>query len=136
MPHQNASSEREQYLAFYGSKGAERTMALMKLNAEWTDLMHKYEDDHSDPRNQACHKVGIPLIAASLPVGATIIGLPLAAAMFSTGWAFQFVGHAFEGKKPSFVEDRRNLAIGLLWWLKKSGVSIELAELEEHAPAE
>ena len=39
-------------------------MPLMKLNAEWTDLMHKYEGDHQDPRNQACHKVGIPLIAA------------------------------------------------------------------------
>jgi len=101
-------------------------MPLMKLNSEWTDLMRKYEGDHQDPRNQACHKVGIPLIAASIPVGATIVGLPLAAAMFTTGWAFQFVGHAFEGKKPSFVEDRRNLAIGLLWWLKKTGVSIEL----------
>ena len=101
-------------------------MPLMKLNAEWTDLMHKYEGDHQDPRNQACHKVGIPLIAASIPIGATIVGLPLAAAMFTTGWAFQFVGHAFEGKKPSFVEDRRNLAIGLIWWLKKSGVSIQL----------
>ena len=91
-------------------------MPLMKLNAEWTDLMRKYEGDHQDPRNQACHKVGIPLIAASIPIGATIVGLPLAAAMFTTGWAFQFVGHAFEGKKPSFVEDRR----------KKSGVSIQL----------
>jgi uncharacterized membrane protein YGL010W len=106
-------------------KGAD-SMPLMKLNAEWTDLMRKYEGDHQDPRNQACHKVGIPLIAASIPIGATVVGLPLAAAMFTTGWAFQFVGHAFEGKKPSFVEDRRNLAIGLLWWLKKSGVSIAL----------
>ena len=103
-------------------------MPLLTLNDEWTDLMRKYEGDHSDPRNQACHKVGIPLIAASLPVGATIIGLPLAAAMFTTGWTFQFIGHAFEGKKPSFVDDRRNLVIGLLWWLKKSGVSIQMDE--------
>lgn len=103
-------------------------MPLLKLNDEWTDLMRKYEGDHSDPRNQACHKVGIPLIAASLPVGATIIGLPLAAAMFTTGWTFQFVGHYFEGKKPSFVDDKRNVVIGLLWWLKKSGVSIELSD--------
>ena len=100
----------------------------MRLNEEWTDLMHSYELDHSDPRNQACHKVGIPLIAASIPVGATIIGLPLAAGMFSVGWKFQFVGHYFEGKKPSFVNDKRNLVVGLLWWLKKSGAKIELAE--------
>ena len=49
---------------------------MIQLNAEWTDLMNKYEDGHSDPRNQLCHQVGIPLIAASFPVGATIIGLP------------------------------------------------------------
>jgi uncharacterized membrane protein YGL010W len=101
---------------------------MIRLNAEWTDLMRKYEADHSDPRNQACHRVGIPLIAASLPVGATIVGLPLAAAMFTTGWTFQFLGHYFEGKKPSFVDDKRNLLVGLLWWMKKSGVPVQLAD--------
>jgi uncharacterized membrane protein YGL010W len=99
----------------------------MRLNSEWTDLMKTYEADHQHPKNQACHTIGIPLIAASIPVGATIVGLPLAAAMFGTGWAFQFTGHLFEGKKPSFVDDRRMLLIGFLWWLKKIGVSIELA---------
>ena len=84
-------------------------MALIKLNADWTQLMESYREDHQHPINQACHTIGIPLIAASIPVGATIVGLPLAAAMFTTGWGFQFVGHAFEGKKPSFVEDRRSL---------------------------
>ena len=101
---------------------------MIVLNAEWTELMKAYEADHSDPRNQACHKVGIPLIAASIPVGATIIGLPLATAMFTTGWTFQFIGHYFEGKKPSFVEDKRNLIVGLLWFAKKSGVDIQFTE--------
>ncbi len=101
---------------------------MIRLNDDWSALMRAYELDHSDPRNQACHRVGIPLIAASIPVGVTIIGLPLAAMMFTTGWAFQFAGHAFEGKKPSFVNDRRNLVVGLLWWLKKSGVPVALRE--------
>lgn len=101
---------------------------MIQLDAEWSDLMRKYEEQHADPRNQACHRVGIPLIAASLPLGATVVGLPLAAGMFTVGWGFQFVGHFFEGKKPAFVDDRRNLVVGLLWWLKKSGVGIELAE--------
>lgn len=115
---------------------------MIRLNAEWTDLMKNYEADHQDPRNQACHKVGIPLIAASLPIGASIVGLPLAAAMFTTGWTFQFVGHAFEGKKPSFVDDRRYLLVGLLWWLKKVGVPVALhgegppSELTAQASAE
>lgn len=99
-------------------------MALIKLNEEWSQLMHQYAADHQNKVNQACHTVGIPLIAASIPVGATIVGLPLAAAMFGVGWTFQFVGHAFEGKKPSFVEDRRQLVVGLLWWTKKVGLDV------------
>ncbi len=99
---------------------------MMRLNSEWSRLMHLYEKDHSDPRNQACHKVGIPLIAASFPVGATIVGLPLAATMFTVGWGFQFLGHAFEGKKPSFLRDRRNTLVGAIWWAKKMGLPVEV----------
>lgn len=99
-------------------------MSLINLNPEWTQLMESYRLDHQNRVNQACHTVGIPLIVASLPVGATVIGLPLAAAMFSVGWAFQFVGHAFEGKKPSFVEDRRQLVVGFLWWTRKVGLAL------------
>jgi uncharacterized membrane protein YGL010W len=97
---------------------------MLTLNAEWSKLLDNYKQDHTDPRNQACHKVGIPMIMASLPVGATIVGLPLAAGLFSVGWGFQFVGHLFEGKKPSFFGDRRYLLIGAIWWAQKSGVPI------------
>lgn len=99
-------------------------MALIQLNEEWSQLMDNYDDDHQNKINQACHAVGVPLIAASIPVGATIVGLPLAVGMFSVGWGFQFAGHVFEGKKPSFVEDKRALVIGLLWWTKKMRLSI------------
>lgn len=99
-------------------------MLPIQLDDTWTSLMRSYDADHQHPVNQACHKVGIPLIAGSIPVAATLVGLPLAASMFTTGWAFQFVGHAFEGKKPSFVEDRRMLLVGLLWWLEKSGLPV------------
>lgn len=107
----------------------------MKLNAEWSRLMAEYDQQHQDPRNQACHRIGIPLIATSFPVGATIVGLPLAACMFTTGWAFQFLGHWFEKNPPAFIEDRRNLIVGLLWWLKKSGARIELEPPEHPAQA-
>jgi uncharacterized membrane protein YGL010W len=99
-------------------------MALIKLNDEWSQLMHKYAADHQNKVNQACHTVGIPLIVGALPVAATIVGIPLAAAMFGVGWTFQFVGHAFEGKKPSFVDDRRQLVVGVLWWTKKVGLDV------------
>ena len=113
-------------------------MALLKLNDEWTDLMRKYEGDHSDPRNQACHKVGIPLIAASLPIGATIVGLPLAAAMFTTGWAFQFVGHYYEGRKPAFADDLVGLLVGPMFVVLEMLAPLGLfrglmADIERHA---
>jgi uncharacterized membrane protein YGL010W len=105
---------------------------MLRLNAEWTRLLHKYQEDHQDPRNQKLHQIGIPLIAGSIPVGATLVGLPLAAAMFTVGWGFQFAGHAFEGKKPSFVDDKRSLVIGLLWCLEKYGIRV----YEEASPAD
>lgn len=97
---------------------------MIRLNSEWSQLFDSYEKDHQDPRNQACHKIGIPMIMASLPVGATVIGLPLAATMFSVGWGFQFVGHFFEGKAPSFVNDKRSLLVGALWWFEKQGIPL------------
>lgn len=99
-------------------------MKRIPLNPEWTRLFRQYRDDHQDPRNQACHKIGIPLIVGSIPVGATLIGLPLAATMFTVGWGFQFAGHVFEGKKPSFVDDKRSLLIGAMWCAEKYGFKI------------
>lgn len=81
------------------------------------DYLAKYREDHQHPVNKALHQVGIPMIVASLVV------LPfnplLAAAMFVLGWIVQFVGHAFEGKAPSFLSDPRFLLIGPLWFWKK-----------------
>jgi uncharacterized membrane protein YGL010W len=99
-------------------------MLPIKLNKEWKQLLQSYKNDHQDPRNQWCHKVGIPMIAASIPVGATILGLPLAVSLFSVGWGFQFAGHMFEGKKPSFVDDKRMLLVGLAWWSEKVGLNV------------
>ena len=38
--------------------------------------------------------------------------LGIAAAIFVVGWAIQFVGHRFEGMKPAFVDDAKQLLIG------------------------
>lgn len=109
-------------------------MKRIQLNREWTELFAKYRGDHQHPMNQLSHKIGIPLILASLPVGATLVGLPLAAGLFSVGWTFQFAGHYFEGKKPSFVDDKRSLIIGALWCFEKYGV--KLHEEWEATPAQ
>ena len=99
------------------------------LNEEWSELLEQYKGDHQDSRNQLCHSIGIPMIAASLPLGATIVGLPLAIPLFTVGWGFQFAGHLFEGKKPSFVDDKRQLLVGAAWWTQKIGLDlVESAE--------
>ena len=89
----------------------------------WESWISEYALSHQNPINKLTHLVGIPLIAASLPLfllSVFIGGLwPWAAAMFVIGWVLQFVGHAFEGKAPEFFKDWRFLFVGLRWWVAK-----------------
>jgi uncharacterized membrane protein YGL010W len=41
--------------------------------------------------------------------------LAVAAALFAVGWALQFWGHRFEGMKPAFFDDARQLLVGPLF---------------------
>lgn len=45
--------------------------------------------------------------------------LPVSAAIFVVAWAFQFIGHKIEGKKPSFFEDIQYLWVGPLFVLSR-----------------
>jgi uncharacterized membrane protein YGL010W len=51
-------------------------------------------------------------LAARLPAGGALL---LSAAIFAIGWALQFWGHRFEGVKPAFLDDARQLLIGPLF---------------------
>jgi uncharacterized membrane protein YGL010W len=46
---------------------------------------------------------------------AAFIAWPLALALFVVGWIFQFVGHAYEGKRPAFLGNLVHLLVGPLW---------------------
>ena len=82
---------------------------------EW---IARYSASHQNPVNRFCHTVGIPMIVVSLALFA--VGLwRTALVFFITGWVFQFVGHAFEGKPPEFLHDWRFLLVGLRWWVAK-----------------
>ena len=89
----------------------------------WDEWIRQYAESHQHPVNRVCHTVGIPLIAASVPL--FVLGFIasgfwlLALAMFVAGWIFQFVGHWFEGKPPEFFRDWRFLFVGLRWWFAK-----------------
>ena len=83
----------------------------------------RYEQSHQHPINRTCHTIGIPMIAASIPLFALAVfvrglwRLPLA--LFVVGWIFQFVGHYYEQKPPEFLRDWRFLFVGLRWWVAK-----------------
>ena len=79
--------------------------------------LETYKRDHQHPVNRALHSVGIPMIVASLPIFP--FNPLLGSSLFVFGWILQFVGHAFEGKAPSFFSDPKFLLIGPLWFVKK-----------------
>lgn len=51
----------------------------------------------------------------------TLVWLASGIGMFVIGWAIQFVGHHYEGRKPAFVDDVTGLIVGPLF------VVVELA---------
>ena len=90
------------------------------------NFLEKYKRDHQHPINKLLHSFGIPMIVVSLPL--VLYSWKWALALFIAGWILQFVGHWFEGVKPSFLSNPIFLLVGPLWWIKKSlgfGVDIE-----------
>jgi uncharacterized membrane protein YGL010W len=92
-------------------------------NRPMSEWISRYAESHQHPVNRLCHTIGIPLIALSIPlfIAAPFIPgfWPAPLTLFLTGWAFQFAGHAFEGKPPEFFKDWRFLLVGLRWWFAK-----------------
>jgi uncharacterized membrane protein YGL010W len=64
---------------------------------------------------------GTRIAAQSLGVGLTEAG-----ALFVLGWAAQFVGHAFEGRKPAFVDDLVGLLVGPLFLVAEAAFALGL----------
>jgi uncharacterized membrane protein YGL010W len=91
------------------------------------DYLVEYAADHTQIGTRLTHMIGIPMIAASLPM---IPFNPLVGgAMFVGGWALQFVGHyIFEKNDPKFFSDPVNILIGLLWaiieWAQVFGIEL------------
>ncbi len=94
-------------------------------NKSWEQWIGEYERGHRHRVNRACHALGIPMIAVSLPLLLPGLWLPAvlwtAGALFVAGWLLQFIGHLAEGKPPEFFHDWRFLLVGLRWWFDKFG---------------
>lgn len=63
------------------------------------------------------HRAAVPALAGLLLlyVLGTFVPWQAAAALFVIGWVLQFVGHAYEGKRPAFLTNAAHLLIGPLW---------------------
>ena len=89
------------------------------------------------------------LLAAALAASqwfaaqSTSVWLGWGIGLFVVGWAFQFVGHYYEGKKPAFVDDLIGLLVGPLFlvaevafhWNMRTEVRDEIRRRLGAAPA-
>ncbi|KFZ40492.1 MULTISPECIES: Mpo1-like protein [Thermoactinomyces] len=82
-----------------------------------SEMLEKYRRDHQHPVNRGTHMIGIPMIIISLPL--FFFHWKWALGLFVAGWMFQFIGHAFEGKKPTFFSNPLYLIIGPYYFLRK-----------------
>ncbi|WLG51139.1 DUF962 domain-containing protein [Pseudomonas sp. FP1742] len=56
----------------------------------------------------------------------TFLWLTSGIGMFVVGWAIQFVGHHYEGRKPAFVDDVTGLIVGPLFVVVEAGFLLGL----------
>lgn len=78
-------------------------------------------------------------LAAGHWMGAQSLGTWLGGSLglFFVGWAIQFIGHYFEGKKPAFVDDLVGLLVGPLFVVAEVAFAMGLrTELEQTITAE
>jgi uncharacterized membrane protein YGL010W len=65
--------------------------------------------------------------AQSLAVLSTTAWLASGISLFVVGWAIQFIGHWYEGRKPAFVDDLIGLLIGPLFLVTETAFAIGLS---------
>ena len=73
------------------------------------------------------------VLGATCAAGTTLAALPFplwagaTAGLFVGGWALQFLGHYFEGKKPAFLDDIMGLLDGPLFLVAETAFKVGLA---------
>lgn len=67
-------------------------------------------------------------LAGWIAAQSTALWLAVGAGAFVTGWAFQLVGHHYEGRKPAFLDDVVGLLIGPLFVVVELLLAIGIRE--------
>lgn len=70
----------------------------------------------------------VPVVwgGARLAESSTGVWLGVGVGLFVVGWAFQFVGHYYEGRKPAFVDDLVGLLVGPMFVVAEVGFALGL----------
>lgn len=74
------------------------------------------------------------VLGATCAAGTAIAALPAplwagaTASLFVGGWALQFLGHYFEGKKPAFLDDIKGLLDGPLFLVAETAFALGLSK--------
>ena len=88
----------------------------MLAGRSWESWIAEYSQSHQHPLNRLTHTFGIPIILLSLPLFLAGLvwhrALWVAAALFVFGWALQFLGHHFEGKRPALLDNLFQAFVG------------------------
>ncbi|MHB8717726.1 MAG: DUF962 domain-containing protein [Candidatus Dormibacteria bacterium] len=88
-------------------------------SAPFEDKMAYYRSQHTTRGIRATHLVGIPAVAAALPlmVGRPRVGIPL----FLGGWTLQVIGHkVFEKNNPALTKGFLTYQFcGLAFWCEE-----------------
>lgn len=58
---------------------------------------------------------GVVAVGQAIAVQSTAVWAGWGVGLFVVGWIIQFVGHAYEGRKPAFVDDVVGLIVGPLF---------------------
>jgi uncharacterized membrane protein YGL010W len=58
----------------------------------------------------------------------TVLWLAAGGGLFVGGWIIQFIGHAYEGRKPAFVDDLVGLLVGPLFIVAEAGFALGLRD--------
>src|SRR5262245_50930619 len=81
-----------------------------------------YLREHRHPLNRASHMIGIPVLVGTGALGILLLNWRLFVGGQLVGWAFQLVGHRFEGNRPALLKRPISFLLGPLM------VTVELLE--------
>ncbi|MGV8916650.1 MAG: DUF962 domain-containing protein [Pseudomonas sp.] len=68
----------------------------------------------------------------ALAVQSTMVWLSAGLGLFVVGWAIQFVGHHYEGRKPAFVDDLTGLIVGPLFVVAEVAFLLGMRKALQH----